>query len=281
MGIGATSLKFLVYCKRNFDINFTRTATLGRLQFAKTFSSARLLKKHVLEPALNLDEIFVDGFCEGVLKHMGAGLVESFDYSDYECATHIVDMNEPIDDSHKGKYTLLIDGGTSEHIFHVPNVYKNMMDMVEVGGHIICYVPTNNWCGHGFYQFSPELYFNLFAKERGFEIKTVAYGVGTSAGAGVKKLWEIPNPNETRKVVMLYTRRETMLFVCARKVSDSMEYPSPQQSMWEIEAWNADGKPGLLKRLKKNRFLNAVLPACFKQFAVKLASRQRLKELKL
>ena len=224
MGISATTLKFLVYCKNKFEIDFTYTATLGRQDFAKSRTNVGFLKKHTAMGLAEQNKIFDNGYSEGLFMHLGAQKVDSFDYSDYEGATHVVDMNKPIEAMHKDKYTLLVDGGTTEHIFHVPNVYKNMMDMVKVGGHIVCNVPTNNWCGHGFYQFSPEFYFNLFTKERGFEVKVIAYAVGTTAGAGEKKLWELPNPIEIKKTYQVYTSHETMLFVCAKKTANAPDW---------------------------------------------------------
>ena len=68
----------------------------------------------------------------------------------------------------KNKYTLVIDGGCLEHIFNFPVAIKNCMEMLQEGGHFIGITPANNLMGHGFYQFSPELYFRIFSKENGF-----------------------------------------------------------------------------------------------------------------
>jgi predicted outer membrane repeat protein len=38
----------------------------------------------------------------------------------------------PIPEQFKNKYSLLIDGGTTEHIFNIPVAYKNIMDMVMI-----------------------------------------------------------------------------------------------------------------------------------------------------
>ena len=44
------------------------------------------------------------------------------------------------------------------------------MEMVKRGGHFIGVTTLNNFCGHGFYQFSPELYYRVFAPGNGFEV---------------------------------------------------------------------------------------------------------------
>ena len=41
--------------------------------------------------------------------------------------------------------------------------------MVKLGGHFIGVYPIDNFCGHGFYQFLPELFFRCFSQENGFE----------------------------------------------------------------------------------------------------------------
>src|SRR5438477_418150 len=78
------------------------------------------------------------------------------------------DMNEPIPDKFKETYTAVLDGGSLEHVFNFPVAIKNCMEMVKVGGHYLAITPANNFFGHGFYQFSPELYFTVLSKENGF-----------------------------------------------------------------------------------------------------------------
>jgi 2-polyprenyl-3-methyl-5-hydroxy-6-metoxy-1,4-benzoquinol methylase len=55
----------------------------------------------------------------------------------------------------------VFDGGTLEHIFDYPTAIKNCMKMVKPGGHLLLTTPANNWFGHGFYQFSPELFYSF------------------------------------------------------------------------------------------------------------------------
>ena len=54
------------------------------------------------------------------------------------------------------------------------------MEMIAVGGHFISLAPANNYLGHGFYQFSPELFFRVLSPANGFQIEhciAVEYGV--------------------------------------------------------------------------------------------------------
>ncbi|MDR1149764.1 MAG: class I SAM-dependent methyltransferase, partial [Spirochaetaceae bacterium] len=86
-----------------------------------------------------------------MFKHFGAVTVDSIDYSDYEGASIVHDMNLPVPGHLKEKYDCVWDGGALEHVFNYPTAIKNCMDMVKIGGHLILETPCNNQCGHGFY----------------------------------------------------------------------------------------------------------------------------------
>ena len=90
-----------------------------------------------------------------------------FDYSDFEGATHIADLNLPIS-GFDDRYNTIIDFGTMEHVFNAPQGLQNALTMCAVGGQIIHGLPANNQCNHGFWQFSPELFFSLYSSANGF-----------------------------------------------------------------------------------------------------------------
>ena len=60
------------------------------------------------------------------------------------------------------EFDLLYDGGTLEHVFHLPNALANIHKVVKPGGHIIHFNPMNNDPDHGFYQFSPTFYHDYY-----------------------------------------------------------------------------------------------------------------------
>jgi hypothetical protein len=70
-------------------------------------------------------------------------------------------------------FSVVYDGGTIEHVFNAVQAFKNGMEMVRVGGHFIQVNPANNFMGHGFWQFSPELIYRVFSAENGFNIRGV------------------------------------------------------------------------------------------------------------
>jgi hypothetical protein len=78
-------------------------------------------------------------------------------------------MNQPIGEQHKNKYSCVYDGGCLEHVFNYPQAIKNCMEALAVGGHLILHTPANNYFGHGFYQFSAELFYSLLCQHNGFD----------------------------------------------------------------------------------------------------------------
>jgi len=96
-------------------------------------------------------------------KLLGYDEVLSIDYSDYEGADYVFDLNEIVSDPEiLSSASLIVDGGTLEHIFHVPNVMKNIFYILGDRGVIYHANPMNNYVDHGFYQFSPTFYFDYY-----------------------------------------------------------------------------------------------------------------------
>ncbi len=158
MGIDVHGLNLLRYAAARKS--FGRTATMGRQGVHLPIEKLRKL--------LRLPEETDYGrYCEPLLKtHFGSTSVDSFDNSDYEQATHIVDMNEPV--SMDAQYDTVLDLGTLEHIYKVPQALRNISQMCLPGGQILHMLPANNQCGHGFWQFSPELFFSLYSDANGY-----------------------------------------------------------------------------------------------------------------
>ena len=102
-----------------------------------------------------------------LINNFNAKSVKSIDNSKFEGADIIMDMNKPIENINE-KFDTIIDFGTSEHIFNVTQNLKNISQLCKIGGTILHSLPANNNCGHGFWQFSPELFFSLYSEVNGF-----------------------------------------------------------------------------------------------------------------
>ena len=52
-------------------------------------------------------------------------------------------------------------------IFFISPTNPGAIKLTKIGGMIIHALPANNFCGHGFWQFSPELFYELYSPENG------------------------------------------------------------------------------------------------------------------
>lgn len=81
----------------------------------------------------------------------------------------LIDLNEPLDARMTEQpYDLVVDGGTAEHCFNIGQAFKNMAELVKVGGCILHINPTSMF-NHGFYNLNPTLYHDFYA-ENGFTL---------------------------------------------------------------------------------------------------------------
>jgi len=210
MGLGLESTAFLEHVK-GLGANFLSTAMIGRQQMYKDGHAA--------------------GYAEDYFCSLGAIAVTSFDASGYEGAENVHDFNLPIPPKFHNSYSVVLDGGTLEHIFDFPQAIKNCMRMVEVGGHLLILTPTNNYSGHGFYQFSPDLFFRVLGPANGFEVNLMLVcRAGTTDWKEVKdEPFNSPNG----------AGYETLLLIMAKKTIEVPLFSVGIQQSGYVKLWGA------------------------------------------
>ena len=173
----------------------------------------------------------------------GGRTVDSVDASAYEQATVLHDMNLPWRDGQPGlgSYDAVLDFGCLEHVFDFPVAWRNCVALCRVGGHLFHSLPANNLAGHGFYQFSPELFFNLYQAKNGFEL----VGLWLAMKAEPRHWWKVADPAAVRHRVTLRNAHEVYLLVVARKLAEAGPLPPPQQSDYAQSEWLKDGAHGV------------------------------------
>ena len=92
------------------------------------------------------------------------------DLSDFEGAEIIHDLNHPVPKELHGRFDVIYDGGTTEHVFDVARCMDNLNAMLAPGGVLISCAPGNNWFAHGFYQFGPELVYSYWKHGCGYDV---------------------------------------------------------------------------------------------------------------
>ena len=167
MGIAYAHLKYLEMMTTKMETPL-EILFLGRQDCTdRTKRASELIERHLIsvnkEAPIRGNDYFADTF---MLDSEWASIADSMDISNYEGANLIYDLNNPIDLGRT--YDLVIDGGTLEHIFNVPIALENISSLLKVGGKIIHFSPANNHMGHGFYQFSPELFASFYSTNNGY-----------------------------------------------------------------------------------------------------------------
>jgi hypothetical protein len=156
---------------QTFDLLKKNINELGKLGDVLTLGRLgnQIDKKKLKLLGLQDNKLFSQEYFDTVLTdYLGANSVDSIDNSNFEGANIIWDMNIELVNIKK-QYDTIIDIGTSEHVFNINQNLENISKLCKSGGRIIHCLPANNQCGHGFWQFSPELFFSLYDESNGYQ----------------------------------------------------------------------------------------------------------------
>jgi hypothetical protein len=171
---------------------------------------------------------------------LGVSEVSTLDYSSYEGANILHDLSQPIPSDLMGRFDLVVEGGTLEHVFNFPMAITNLMQMTAVGGSVFALAVANNLCGHGFYQFSPEIIFRVFTAENGFKLGKVLALCARYPGVElvpIREVFEVADPALVGRRVGMVTGRPIVLCFEARRTADLPIFAtSPMQSDYSA-AW--------------------------------------------
>lgn len=249
MGLDVHCLNFLLYAKRKQA--FKDTIMLGRQENHLPVSVTSTLTAK----ASNIEnERYSEWIFEETLE---ANSISSLDNSDYEGATHLADMSENLPEVLTGCFDTVFDGGVLEHIYNAPQALINVSKLCRKGGQIIHVLPSNNYCGHGFWQFSPELFFSLYSEKNGYRHTEVFL-----ASLNDTKQWfRVKKPISGKRTSSLSSEP---LYVLVRTVrdGDNFSHVNVQQSDY-IHAWSnsenvSTAQTDIIKRRNSKTFAQRI-----------------------
>ncbi len=234
MGINAEEAKFILALKKRAGTS-DNILCLGRPElFVSRAELARLSGRFGKNWSQDcLAEISDARFAEPFLKACGFDNIRSLDASHYEGAEIIHDLNLPVPMSLEGTSGFVYDGGTLEHVFDIAVALRNTMKLTRTGGILCLSTPANGQCGHGFYQFSPELYFRAL-EANGFD-QIEIYLVAMLSPA---RWYRVTDPRKLGRRIQFSTSEAVQMFVVARKVTDFDRFTNPQQSDYADAQWS-------------------------------------------
>ena len=237
MGLDINIVRLLL-AARDRQVSFDRVLTVGRLRlyvYPRTMS--RLLDKHNLPSAEFAEAGPACAFAEPFFRSLGASEIMALDYSDYEGADLVHDLNAPIPSAWKDRFDVVCDGGTLEHVFHFPTALQKCMEMVRPGGRLFIHTGINNFCGHGFYQFSPELFYRALSPRNGYEVeRMIAHAIGP-----YNRWYEVSDPEQVGARVELITCAPMNMLIQARRIAAAPIFSEPPLQSDYTVMWRSAG----------------------------------------
>lgn len=187
----------------------------------------------------------------GLFSTMGFSQIKSMDASSYEGADYVHDLNllSPPEELVEA-CDVIFDGGTVEHVFHVPNALANIFNLLRAGGRIVHIAPSSNHIDHGFYMFSPTFFWDYY-RANGYEINVCeVFRYTTDLYDGD---WLVSDyvPGGLHRVSMgglddaLYG-----IILIATKTEQSRCDVIPQQGMYSDDLWKGKTANGITRRVE-------------------------------
>jgi len=275
VGLSLEMTRFLLAAHKQ-GVRFDETLTLGRQhmptgpkRLEKLLKEAGCWPPPQEEAAFRVELAAAAWRFEVFGRRLGVKRLVACDASDFEGAGIVHDLNQPVPAELEQKFDVVIDGGTLEHVFNFPVAVANCMKMIRVGGHFIASTPANNYCGHGFYQFSPELFFRVFSEANGFRMvrcAALAESVYLARLFGLAypfevrgPVHEVSDPAAVGERVTLINHAPSALMILAQKVAHMTPFErTPQQSDYS-EQWQKGESVSPLQAMRQGSRLEGWL----------------------
>lgn len=245
MAVESNVVKMLLWAK-NLGVSFEKTLTLGHQglecspsRFRRAvrdfgFSNSQMeIDRCFQRPPMG--QLFADEF----FRLLGTKEITTVDRSDFEGANLLHDLNERFPESHRGQYNFVFDGGTLEHIFNYPTALRNCLELIRPGGHFLTITPASNLMGHGFYQFSPELFFRVFSGANGFSLTKIVLYNSSKADA---PFYQVTDPAIAKGRNGLISSQPMYLAVLAQRVAITPILAQPPMQSDYVAGWENHGQ---------------------------------------
>lgn len=139
---------------------------LGRQSVLFPYRALKILAAHA---DFQLTDIGLDDTSERNMtdqeffRSLGFTDIKSLEYGTSEGADYTWDMNNVVPTHWLEQFDFIYDGGTLEHIFHIPNALTSVCGMLKVGGRVIHDGGASGTIDHGFYALQPTLFYDFYS----------------------------------------------------------------------------------------------------------------------
>jgi len=181
----------------------------------------------------------IEQYADSLFQELGFETVDSLDYSSFEGASLVYNLNAPLPADQK-TFDYIFDGGTIEHIFNLPQVCENIINLLNIGGLYVSVVPNNNFSGHGIYQFSPEFFLSAFQSRYGTKVVALYLAEVDSSFNRWIDVSGRSLEGEARNMSKIDTMNAVYIIAIVKKISNDRENlitNSPNQYSYENVSW--------------------------------------------
>ena len=168
-----------------------------------------------------------------IFKLLGASKISIADISKYENPDFLINLNDPVESNLANKFDVIFDCGTLEHVFDTPTALWNLVTMLKTDGVLYIAVPASNAIDHGFFSFSPGLFFDYF-NANGFEV----LGCYLKEGSPLfyKKKGKLYKYNEIGNEIPILSSISIETIAILKKIQSKEKAIKPIQSVYRNES---------------------------------------------
>jgi hypothetical protein len=199
MGIGATDLRLLIYLKMQGHIpNASSVIEIGAQQLADNFLACRSeldtigqlfgveqpcpLPRPLAPPLSGGDPRLLDPMAPWA-RHFWAWLRLHYAAVDIDGSPESIPLDLNYDNAPsrlKGKYQLVTNFGSTEHVANQLQAFKVIHDLTALGGVMIHHVPAQGMFNHGLVNYNPK-FFWMLARSNGYKWVYMDFSIARSA----------------------------------------------------------------------------------------------------
>lgn len=295
MGLPIPSMRLIIREHKKEPLK-GHVLTLGRMAVLATYKEIlNLFKEEGVTPKA-LDEDFdtrtnissmrksigkMNSFTSDVVffKLLGVDYLETLDISTYENADIIHDMNTPVPKNLVCRFDAIFDFGTTEHIFNTQQTLDNINLMLKPDGRVLHLVPATNRIGHGYYMFSPELFYDYYWANKFIDCQGYLVELNRGDPSFIKwKLYRYRYDSYKTLATSFKSPNGVGTFFVARKTKDSTSGITPaqrqfQQNVAKVVKTAGNNNPASIKSHVK-KYTPASIKKLYRSFQ---ALRQRRK----
>jgi hypothetical protein len=187
MALGSDAIEIVIRLKDEGYLNGPRSVIeVGAQQLANSFLEARPRIEKLGEMFGALQPFVLPApkptyIVHGELEHLDATAPSARDFwawLGFEYASIDIDSSpgsipldlnyDPVPETAFGKYTLVTNFGTTEHVANQLNAFKIIHDLTTLGGIMIHHLPTQGMLNHGLVNYNPK-FFWMLARSNGYK----------------------------------------------------------------------------------------------------------------